>query len=129
VNEPHAAIGPAGEWVRRTYGSRTVDALADLREHAAMAQRLVSRGHGEYDRDEAIRLAGEAVIHRIGESVARLPDTFVTDFPELRLRAFKGMRNLVAHRYQHVDYEIIWETIAVDLPRLDAQAAEILLRR
>ena len=110
---------PNGDWVRRTYGSRTVDALTDLRAHAAMAQRLVSRGRAEFDRDEAIRLAGEAVIHRIGESAGRLPDAFVADFPALRLRAFKGMRNLVAHRYQHVDYEIIWETIAVDVPRLD----------
>ncbi len=50
------------------------------------------------------------------------------DFPALRLKAFKGMRNLVAHHYQRVDYEIIWETIAVDAPRLDAQVVEILLR-
>jgi uncharacterized protein with HEPN domain len=57
-----------------------------------------------------------------------LPDAFVVDFPALRLRAFKGMRNLVARQYQRVDYEIVWETIAVDVPRLDAQAAEILRR-
>jgi len=50
------------------------------------------------------------------------------DFPALRLKAFKGMRNLVAHHYQRVDYEIIWETIAADVPQLDAQATEILRR-
>jgi uncharacterized protein with HEPN domain len=94
-----------------------------------MAERLVSRGRAEYDRDEAVRLAGEAVIHRIGESAGRLPDVFVVDFAELRLRAFNGMRNLVAHRYQHVDYEIVWETIAVDVPQLDLQVTEILQRR
>ena len=119
---------PNGDWVRRNYGSRAVDALADLRGHAAMAERLVSRGRAEYDRDEAIRLACEAVIHRVGESAGRLSDAFVMDFPELRLRAFTGMRNLVAHRYQHVDYEIIWEAIAVDVPRLDLQVTKILQR-
>jgi uncharacterized protein with HEPN domain len=119
---------PNGDWAHRTYGTRTVDALTDLCAHAAMARRLVSRGRAEFDRDEAIRLAGEAVIHRIGESVGRLPDAFVSDFPALRLKAFKGMRNLVAHQYQRVDYEIIWETIAVDVPRLDAQVTEILRR-
>ncbi len=122
MNNPH------GDWVRETYGSRAVDALVDLRDHAAIAQRLVSRGRAEFDRDEAIRLAGEAVIHRIGESAGRLPDAFVVDFPALRLRAFKGMRNLVARQYQRVDYEIIWETIAADVPQLDAQATEILRR-
>ena len=58
----------------------------------------------------------------------QLTDVFVADFPELRLRAFKRMRNLVAHRYQHVDYEIIWQAIVVDVPRLDRQVTEILQR-
>ena len=89
-----------------------------------------ARGRDNYDRDETVRLACEAVIHRVGEAVARLPDDFIHDFPDLRLKAFKGMRNVVAHRYHDVDYEILWETIAVDIPRLGrCRSLEILERR
>lgn len=88
----------------------------NLVEFAKMAERLVARGRGSYDREETDRLACEAVIHRVGEAVARLPDGFVEDFSHLRLKAFKGMRNVAAHRYHDVDYEILWETIATDIP-------------
>ena len=62
------------------------------------------------------------------EAVARLPDAFIEDCPDLRLKAFKGMRNIVAHRYHDVDYEILWQTVAVDIPRLAGQITGILGR-
>jgi uncharacterized protein with HEPN domain len=107
--------------VGRTYGSRTAQTLRDITDFAGMAGRLVARGRDNYDQDELVQLAGEAVIHRLGEAVARLPDTFISDFPGLRLKAFKGMRNVIAHRYHQVDHEILWQTLAVDIPRLDDQ--------
>ena len=119
---------PTESWVVAAYGLRAFRALVDLVEFAEMAQRLVARGHGDYDRDETVRLACEAVIHRVGEAAARLPEVFFDDFPDLRLRAFKGMRNVVAHRYHDVDYGVLWETIAVDIPRLAAQITAILER-
>jgi uncharacterized protein with HEPN domain len=103
--------------------------MLDLTEFAEIAERLVVRGRAEYASDETVRLACEAVIHRVGEAVARLPDEFIEGFPELRLKAFKGMRNLVAHPYHDVDYEILWQTMAVDIPQLRRQLEEILLRR
>jgi uncharacterized protein with HEPN domain len=118
----------AENWVVATYGVRAFRALTDLGEFAEMAARLVAQGHDSYDRDETVRLACEAVIHRVGEAVARLPEEFVDDFPDLRLRAFKGLRNVVAHRYHDVDYGILWETIAVDIPRLVAQITAIVER-
>lgn len=64
----------------------------------------------------------------MGEAVARIPDGFVNDFPDLRLMAFRGMRNIVAHRYHGIDYEILWETIAVDIPRLAGEVGDIVKR-
>jgi uncharacterized protein with HEPN domain len=120
---------PGEPWVQRTYGSRAAQTLRDIAEFAGMAERLVERGRDSYDREELVRLAGEAVIHRLGEAVARLPDAFIADFPELRLRAFKGMRNVISPRYHHVDHEILWQTLAVDIPRLDDQILGIVERR
>ena len=36
------------------------------------------------------------------------------------------MRNRVAHRYQSVDYVILWEALAVDLPHMSGQVAALL---
>jgi uncharacterized protein with HEPN domain len=115
-------------WVVQRYGARTERTLRDAVDFAGIAQRLVTRGRAAYNTDEAIRLAGEAVVHRLGEAVARLPEAFADEFPALRLKAFKGMRNLVAHRYHDVDYEILWTALAVDIPRLATQLKELLDR-
>jgi len=115
--------------VWRTYGPRALLALHDIGEFAGMAERLVARGKDAYDEDESIRLASEAVVHRVGEGVARLPDAFMADFPELRLRGFKGMRNLLAHGYQDMDLQMLWVTMAVDIPLLRNQIDEILGRQ
>lgn len=120
---------PSGRWVIATYGVRVSRTLLDIGEFAAMAERLVAPGRENYDHDETVRLACEAVIHRVGEAVSRLPDEFVDQFHELRLKAFKGMRNVVAHRYHDVDYQILWQTVAVDIPRLAVQIHEIVERK
>ena len=36
------------------------------------------------------------------------------------------MRNIVAHNYGHIDAEILWETIAHDIPDLKKYCEEIL---
>lgn len=119
-------IEPTTSWVVTTYGARALQTLLDLREFADMAARLVARGRGDYDTEETVRLACEAVIHRVGEAASRLPNEFIDSFPELRLKAFKGMRNLIAHRYHDVDYEILWQTIAVDIPALSRQVTDLM---
>ncbi|WP_109510202.1 DUF86 domain-containing protein [Nocardioides speluncae] len=99
-----------------TLDERTTRILRDLVTFAAMAERLVARGKEEYDEDETLRLAAEAILHKIGEAVSRLPDEFLADHPEVPWRAMKATRNIVAHKYEQVDYEILWRGLAVRLP-------------
>jgi uncharacterized protein with HEPN domain len=95
---------------------RTSGTLRDLLTFADMAERLVARGKEKYDEDEAIRLAAEAILHKIGEAVSRLPDEFTAAHPEVPWRAMKATRNIVAHKYEQIDYEIIWNGLAGRLP-------------
>ena len=48
--------------------------------------------------------------------VARLPDGFVAAHPDVAWRSMKATRNIVAHQYDHLDYEIIWNALARQLP-------------
>lgn len=95
----------------------TVRTLSDLLAFTAMAHRLVARGREAYDADEALRLAAEAVLHKIGEAIARLPDEFIDAYQDVPWRTMKAIRNLVAHQYEQIDYDIIWNALAYRLPQ------------
>ncbi len=101
---------------------RTRQALTDFLDFADVGARLVARGRAAYDADEMLRLAAEAILHRIGEAVVRLGADFLEAHPTVSWRQMKGMRNLIAHRYGAVDHNILWNTLERDLPR---EAAEV----
>lgn len=51
------------------------------------------------------------VIIQIGEHVDRLSDEFKNSHSEIPWREIKDMRNLHAHNYESVMYDILWVTI------------------
>jgi len=106
--------------------ARIRQTLSDFLEFTQMADRLVARGHQAWQDDEFLRLAGEAVLHRIGEAVARLDDGFTATHPAVRWRAMNGMRNLIAHEYVAVDHAIVWNALESELPRDAAEVQRIL---
>ena len=87
---------------------------------------IVTAGKDAFLRDRTRQLAAEAILHHLGEIVARLPAETVADHPEVAWRAIRGMRNVVAHQYQSVDYEIVWTALAERLPG-DASAIESIV--
>jgi uncharacterized protein with HEPN domain len=51
------------------------------------------------------RLAGEAVIGRLGDVAAKLPDEVIKAMPEIPWPKVKGMRIIAAHACHRIDYE------------------------
>ena len=108
---------------------RARQALVDLLEFGALAERLVAKGKGAWDADEFLRLAGEAVLHRIGEAVARVERAdpqLLADNPQVRWRPMKGTRNRMAHQYHAVDYDLVWNALSRDLPKEVAGVQKLL---
>jgi uncharacterized protein with HEPN domain len=105
---------------------RTRQTLAEFLEFAEMGARLVERGRVAYDSDEMLRLAGEAIIHRIGEAVARLSDDFTQAHKTVNWRPMKGVRNILAHNYGVIDHARVWNSLETDLPREAAAVRRIL---
>ena len=79
------------------------DLLADLAEAADAAAELVSRGKKRWDTERPLRLAGEAVIGRLGEFATKLPDEVIKGTPEVPWREVKGMRVIAAYAYHRID--------------------------
>lgn len=65
----------------------------------------------------------------IGEAATKLmagfPD-FVEAHPAIPWRSMRGMRNRIAHGYFDINLEVVWETVATDLPQLVGKLGELL---
>ncbi len=110
----------------RIEGERIERTLEDLLRFTEMAARLVARGRDAYDSDEALRLASEAILHKIGEAVGRLPEDFRAQHPEVAWRSMRATRNIIAHEYDQVDYDIVWNAFTGRLP-LEAERIRRIL--
>jgi len=65
-----------------------------------------------------LRVAGEAVIGRLGDVATKLPDEIIKAAPEIPWREVNGMRIIAAHAYHRSDYETVWVTFRDDVPRI-----------
>ena len=54
----------------------------------------------------------------IGEAAARVTSETEARFESIPIRKMAGMRNRVVHDYGQVDFEIIWETVTIQLPEV-----------
>lgn len=90
--------------------------------------RLAGRGHEWYVSDDLNTpgLAAESIIIKIGENVARLSEETTVANPQVPWSSIKRMRDRLAHHYEATDYDAVWATINVDLPRVRAAIASLL---
>lgn len=62
-----------------------------------------------------------AVQHQIlilGEAVKRLPEEIKTSHPDVPWKNMAGTRDVLIHCYEEADFEIIWNIVSDQLPKL-----------
>jgi uncharacterized protein with HEPN domain len=72
----------------------------------------------DYDRDSALRLALTHLIQVIGEAARRVSPQFRDRHPQIPWEAITGMRSKIVHDYMNVDEDIVWDSVAHELPPL-----------
>lgn len=101
--------------------------LRHMLEYASYAQQLVAgRREEELEADVALRLALERTIEIIGEAANHLPAGFHERHPEIAWHKIVGMRNWLAHGYQAVKSDVVWNTAREHLAPLREQITTIL---
>lgn len=71
----------------------------------------------------------DAVIRRIeiiGEATAHLSEATRARLPALPFRQMRGMRNIVAHDYGHVDVALVWKAATEKIPLIRRVLEEFL---
>ena len=62
----------------------------------------------------------------IGEASKNIPTEIKEKYPEIPWRKMYGLRNLIAHEYFGVDYEMIWEIAKNNLPQNQTDLLKII---
>jgi uncharacterized protein with HEPN domain len=54
----------------------------------------------------------------IGEATKRLSPEFRASRPEIDWQSIAGMRDILAHQYDRVNIQVVWDAVQTDLPEL-----------
>lgn len=90
---------------------------------AAREARLFAKGRGreDLDRDRGFMLSLVKEVEIIGEAASRVSEEARSQLPGIEWRAIIGMRNRLIHVYYDIDFDVLWNTITRDIPRLIAE--------
>lgn len=117
--------------MRRQYPSMRPEVRKRLHDAQDAARLIRQRMDGlprrDYDADPWTQSAAERQLEIIGEAlnhVRRLEPGIEEAFPDIH--EWVSMRNLVAHVYDKIDHDIVWDTITRDIPDLIARLEHLL---
>ena len=79
--------------------------------------------------DPIARRAAAYAIQTISETVRRIPDDWLAEFPDQPWAQIRAVGNRIRHEYVRLDDAILWEIVAADAPSLEAVMKSMLERR
>ncbi len=78
--------------------------------------------------DSLLKDASVRRIEVIGEAVKNIPASFRKKYPNIEWQGISGIRDKLIHHYFGVDFNVVWEVIKKDIPKLK-QEIESLLKK
>jgi len=101
--------------------------LWDMREAAKEAVSILGdRSVETFRQDKILCRAIERIIEIVGEAARKVSPDFQTQHPEIPWRDIIGQRNIVAHEYGQIDYDLLYKTVRQDMPGLIAVLTRLL---
>jgi uncharacterized protein with HEPN domain len=109
--------------------SDVADVLADIERHIGLALEFSAGYEYETFRTDARTLyAVTRCLEIISEASRRLPEDLKMRHPKIPWKNIAGAGNIYRHEYEDVDAKLIWDTIQLALPPLQAVIAEEIER-
>ena len=102
--------------------------LTDIAERCRRISRYVGGlDESAWASDELTQDAVARNLEVIGEAVKRLPMELRHEYPDVPWQDIAGLRDILIHEYEGVDYAIIWDVAVNEVPAL-LEAVESLLK-
>ena len=96
--------------------------LAHLLDIIQAAERAISytadRSLDDFASDDLLQDAVMRRLEIIGEAARRVSDSTRDSLAQVPWRQMIGLRNILVHKYEDIDLDVVWDTIKRDLPRL-----------
>ena len=77
---------------------------------------IESKSRSDLDNDEKLALAIVRLLEIIGEAANSLSKEYQSKHPEVPWRKLIAMSNRLIHGYFDINYDIVWNTIRIDIP-------------
>lgn len=87
---------------------------------------LVDYDKDRFLSDKLLRAGVCMYLIEIGESVKNLTQTFKEKYSNVPWKKISGLRDIAAHKYGTVNFDIVWDVAKIDLPELEAVIKGIL---
>ena len=108
--------------VNRVVVKKIVGYCDDIKDY----MNQVNATYEVYLANKMFRTAVDMSVLQIGELTKRLSDDFKARHSEIPWNQVKGMRNVLVHEYEEVDFETAWNILTKRIPELKAQLEKIL---
>ncbi len=109
--------------------NRDKDTIKKMIEYCQDIELLMTKydeSYELYQTDISFQYSSNMCIIQIGELITRLSDEFKKKNPQIPWKIIKNMRNIHAHDYEHVDMDIMWETLTIRIPELKEQLIQLI---
>ena len=101
--------------------------LWDMLQEAQAIHALASRLDAEtYMADQASRYLIDRRLEIIGGASKRISKSFKRLHPEIPWQGIAGLRNVLAHEYDEIDYGRVWEVVTTRIPDLIAMLEAVV---
>ena len=104
----------------RLYADDMVESCRRIRRYIA------GMDYEAFSRDEKTCDAVVRNIEILGEAAKAIPDEVLAKAPEIPWRNVRGMRDIVAHAYFGLDFEVVWSVCTTKIADLEAALTGIL---
>ena len=82
--------------------------------------------YDQFEADFRINFAVVRALEIVGEATKRLPPSLRQRYSNIPWKGMAGMRDRIIHGYDNVDFEIVWDVVKRDVPKIKPQIQQIL---
>ncbi len=79
-----------------------------------------------FSQDQTLQRAFVRSLEIIGEAAKNLSLDFKSEHNDIDWKSMAGMRDRLIHGYFGVDYQIVWDVIQTEIPKLKSKIASLL---
>jgi len=93
--------------------------LRHMLDHALEAVAMIKgKTRADLNKDRQLNLALVRLLEIIGEAATRIPKEQQARYADISWSEIISLRNRLIHGYDTVDFDILWQIVSQDLPKL-----------